>query len=330
MIITESIKRHLSQPSKNVIISFSCFVLVFGLSHSSLAQTGGDPKSGSKIKVPPKKQVLIETKDRVEIQADWFGGDGGKAALPIILVHDWNSERSALIPLAEYLQTEHGYAVIVPDLRGHGESLNVKGMTEELQRDRFRKAEIVSMVADIDACRKFLEEKNDEGELNLDMLVVIAFGKMNLHAAGWCIEDWSWPPVAGIKQGQNVKALIMISPVKRFKGLQSSEITKNPLFASNTASLPTLIVWGAKHPMAKDSESILNAMQKGRSEPKYDDPDEQWEKQRLFWITYDSAESSEALLKEQQAGLFKSIALFIDKKVLAQKSQLPWQKRTVD
>jgi len=35
-------------------------------------------------------------------------------------------------------------------------------------------------------------------------------------------------------------------------------------------------------------------------------------------------------LKEQQAGLFKSISLFIDKKVLAQKSQLPWQKRTVD
>ena len=287
-------------------------------------------KGRQKIEVPPVQRVLLETKDGVELQADWFGGAGEKEALPIIMVHDWDSDRSALRPLAEFLQTKHGHAVIVPDLRGHGESLNVKGVEKELDRSRFKKADVASMIEDIDSCRRFLQAKNDEGELNLDMLVVVACGKMNLHAAGWCINDWNWPPVGGIKQGQNVKTLIMISPVKRFKGVQLNQIIKDPLFSSRVSSLPTLVIWGRDEKSAVDAESIYNSMKKSRSEEKYENVDERWEKQRLFRVVYDSSETAEELLKEQGTKLFNNIALLIEKKVVAKKGQLAWQKRSDD
>ena len=314
------------QFSRHIIV-FSVFCLICGLTNSTFAQSN-KKRSRKKVEVPPLQRVLLETKDGVELQADWFGSSGGKEALPVILLHDWDSDRSALRPLAEYLQTKQGYAVIVPDLRGHGESLNVKGSVEELDRKRFRKAQVASMVEDIDTCRRFLQDKNDEGELNLDMLVVLACGKTNMHAAAWCISDWNWPPVGGIKQGQNVKTLIMVSPVKRFKGGQLTQIIKDPLFSGKGTSLPTLVVWGVDEKAADDAENIYEVMKKNRSEPSYNDPDERWEKKRLFRVNYDSVETAENLLREQGTKLFETIALLIDKKVMSQKDKLTWQKRS--
>ena len=323
MIIVEPMTRQFSR----LIIAFSFFALVCSFAIPSFAQSRPRKKS-KKREIQPLKRILLETKDGVELQADWLAGEGTKETLPVILVHDWDSDRAALRPLAEYLQKNHGHSVIVPDLRGHGESLNVKGSEKELDRKRFKKNQIGSMVQDIDSCRRYLQGKNDEGELNLDMLVVLACGKSNWHAADWCIGDWQWAPVGGIKQGQNVKTLIMLSPVKRFKGLQLTKTIKNQLFASKSNSLPTLVVWGASERAAVDSESIYETMKKSRSEPVYNDEDERWEKQSLFHASYNSSESAERLLRQQGTGLFKTIALFIDKKVVAQKAQLTWQNRS--
>ena len=310
-----------------LILVFLTFNLSIGLAGYCHAQA--KPKKGrKKIEAPPVERVLLETKDGVELQADWFGGVGGKETLPVILIHDWDSDRTALRPLAEYLQTKHGHAVICPDLRGHGESLYAKGYDKELDRSRFKKTEFASMFEDIDQCRRFLQEKNDEEELNLDMLVVLACGKMNMHAASWCISDWQWGRVGGIKQGKNVKTLIMVSPVKRFKNGHPNQIIKDQLFSGKGRSLPTLVVWGNDEPAVADAKSIYEEMKKARDEPKYTDDDERWQNQKLFRSVYKSSESSEELLKEQGTALFKTIALMIEKKVLLQKELLPWQKRS--
>lgn len=323
MLVVEPMTRQFS----HLIIAFSFFALIFSIANPTFAQSKARKKT-KKPDLPPLKRILLETKDGVELQADWLAGEGTKETLPIILVHDWDSDRVALRPLAEYLQKKHRHAVIVPDLRGHGESLNVKGSDKELDRTRFKKNQIGSMAQDIDSCRRFLQTKNDEGELNLDMLVVLACGKSNAFAAAWCIGDWQWPPVGGIKQGQNVKTLIMLSPAKRFKGMQLSKIIKDQLFSSKTSSLPTLVIWGVNEQDAADSQSIYETMKKNRSEPEYDDDAVRWENKRLFHANYDSAETSEALLRQQGMGLFKTIALFIEKKVVAQKAQLTWQNRS--
>lgn len=282
-----------------------------------------------KIKVPDPERVLIETKDGVELRADWYGGAGGKEAVPVILLHDWDGDRTGLTPLAEFLQKKHGFAVIVPDLRGHGESLTVKGSDEELRRSRFKKAEVASMYEDIDSCRRFLQEKNDLGELNLDMLVIVAVGKTGIQAVNWSIADWNWKPIAGVKQGQNIKALVLIAPRRRFKSV-SMDI-KAPLLAGRTAALPLLLVWGEDNETAaEEGQSIFSYLEKERTEPDtFADDQERWQKKALFRIAYPSSRDSLELLQENAVNLYRDIATFIEKKVVARQEDYLWQSREI-
>ncbi len=311
--------------SSQCTIGFFLAVTLLAVSDAS-AQLTAKPK---KIDVPAPERVLIETKDNVELQAEWFGGASGKEAVPIMLIHDWDGNRTDLLPLAEFLQKEHGHAVIVPDLRGHGESMTVKGIDEELNRTKFKKPELASMLEDFESCRRFLQQKNDAGELNLDMLVVIACGKMSIHAANWCIMDWRWGPIGGVKQGRNVKALILISPVKRFKSLDISASLKAPLFASKESALPLLLVWGDGHEASSaDGEFIYNALQKSRSIPdEFPDQETRWAQQTLFRAFYRSAEADADLLRELSTQIYPDLALFIEKKVIANKEDFLWQIR---
>ena len=36
------------------------------------------------------------------------------------MLHGWKGNRTEYADLASFLQTQHGHAVLVPDLRGHG------------------------------------------------------------------------------------------------------------------------------------------------------------------------------------------------------------------
>ncbi len=288
------------------------------------AQTDAQPK---KIDVPAPERVLLKTKDNVELTAEWYGGFGGKDAVPVILVHDWDGSRKDLLPLAEFLQKKHGYAVIVPDLRGHGESLSAEGVDDPLDRERFKKVELASMVEDIDSCRRYLQDKNDAGELNLDMLVVLACGKMGIHAANWCILDWRWGPIGNVKQGRNVKSLILVSPQKRFKSLNITPAIKTPLFAGREAALPLLLMWGAQdQSSAVDGESIFNLLKKERGQPDdFADDRDRLARQNLFQAVYPSGANGAELLNVPKVAA--DIVLFIDQKVVAKKDVFLWQSR---
>ncbi len=296
---------------------------------SSNLVVGQDETMPEQPKVPEPERVLMETRDGVELHADWYGGAGGKEAVPVILLHDWDSDRSKLLPLAAYLQKQRQYAVLVPDLRGHGESLTVKGSDDELQRSRFKKIELASMWQDIESCRRFLQEKNDAGELNLSLLVVLACGKTGIHATNWCVTDWSWPRIGGVKQGQNVKALILISPRRRFKSLKLNDSLKSVLLAGRDEALPVLLVWGDKHaPADKDGSFIYETLAESRDQPEeFDDVDDQWQRQNLFRVVYDSDREAERLLEEKSSMLFPDVALFIEKKVADRNEDFPWESR---
>ena len=59
-------------------------------------------------------------------------------------------------------------------------------------------------------------------------------------ASHWAARDWSFPSVGRMKQGQDVKALVMISPEKQIKGVAIDPVLKDP----NLLNLPILIVRG--------------------------------------------------------------------------------------
>ena len=306
-------------------------LLVFIIAIQVLSNGAGDlnaqaKKRSRKVEIPAPERVLIMTKDQVELRAEWFAGTNGKESVPMILVHDWNSNRSELTGLAKNLQKREGYAVIVPDLRGHGESMTVKGSDKELDRKRFKKMEMASIVEDIDACRRFLQKKNDQGELNLDLLSVVACGKMGIHAVNWCVSDWSWEPINGVKQGQNVKSLALISPSRRYKSISMSQALKAPLFSSRSNALPILLFWGENDTASnKESDAIFKSLKKSRKEPEKFD----WESQTLFDSPYPSADEGPELFSEFGKDIADKIIQVIEKKVLVHKDDYPWQSREV-
>ncbi len=307
------------------IIRRACLLTVtlLCLQHCCIAQA---QQKRSRVKVPQPETVLIETKDAVELRAEWFGGTKAKETVPMIMIHDWDSDRSALTKLARRFQKEHGLAVIVPDLRGHGQSLTVKGLDDELDRKRFKKNELASIFEDIDACRRFLQAKNDQGELNLDLLTVLACGKTSIQAANWCVTDWSWAPLNGVKQGQNVKSLFLISPVRRFKSLSLSQALKTPIFASKSNALPILLFWGEDNKTSeKEGQAIYNALKKSRRQPdKFS-----WDSHSVFHVYYESDLASEDLLDDRSEDIGAKIIQVIENKIIANLDEFPWQQRKV-
>ena len=145
-----------------------------------------------------------------------------------MILHDQQDSRAAYDAIARKLQQPHGedgesFAVITVDLRGHGSStkqLLRNGSARELDAAKLKKSDFEAMVQyDMKAVRAFLVDKNDQGEINLNELSIIGVGLGASVATIWAAHDWAYPPLAVGKQGQDVKALVLVSPRWKNNGL---------------------------------------------------------------------------------------------------------------
>ena len=294
----------------------------------------GSPLSAQerkKSEVADPETVFLVTKDGVEIRAEWFPGKPGKNSVPVILLHDWNGNRKDLYSLANYLHRSRGCSVIVPDLRGHGDSITIKNSEETIKRDKFRKNDFLGFVEDIEACKRFLVSKNNQGELNIDLLVVGAGGKISPFAVEFALRDWTWEPLGGVKQGQDVKAIVMISPEKKFKNASMTPAFKLPLISGKNAEpLPIYLTWGSQNSLSsREGDSIYSTLYGTREKvSKKLSSEERWKKQTLFKITYKSNFSGRNLVKEKGDLMSSDIGLFIEKKVAERKDDFRWQDRS--
>jgi len=86
----------------------------------------------------PAREVGFESSGGVDLEGWWVAGESGRA---VILVHGWGGDRSN----EHVLQTasiyrEAGYAVLMPDLRGHGGSEEVRRTLGDRERADVRSA----------------------------------------------------------------------------------------------------------------------------------------------------------------------------------------------
>lgn len=299
-------------------------------------------KKSQDEKPPEPEHMILDTADGVRLKCTYFApasseGSDGKAVVPIILLHDWEGNRGQLLAYGAYLQG-NGYAVIVPDLRGHGESTQVVGVDKPINLDRFRKQDVLAAVKDIERCKKYLVQRHNEGQLNIDLLSLVAVGKTSVLAAQWTLSDWFAFPAynaEGIKQGQDVKSLVLISPRKKLAGISIGGSLKNPLFSgAGTAALPMLILWGANdEEAAKDSSSIHAGLEKARPDvSKIEDAAAKFEQQTLFGEAVPGTSLSGAQMMEitQNNTLWPFIESFFAKKVAAASDSFPWKTREIN
>jgi pimeloyl-ACP methyl ester carboxylesterase len=214
-----------------------CRFLVLGLLRAAaaflvaLSITASSSAQRQRPTLPPVEQLTLETKDAVLIRCTYFPGgvfeeprqEGeeprfarrpGKEVVPVILLHGWEGGRGEFDFLARMLQ-RRGHALLAPDLRGHGESTTrrlLTGAQQTVSRDSFRSDDLYAMVLDVEACKRFLLEKNNLAELNIELLCVIGADLGAAVALNWAQHDWNWPQLPTFKQGRDVKALVLLSP----------------------------------------------------------------------------------------------------------------------
>ena len=100
-----------------------------------------DKKAEKKEKeIPKPEDLVLPTADGVQLAVTYYPGPvypgvKDKQIIPVVLLHMWKESRNDYKDLAPYLQRS-GFAVIVPDLRGHGESTHVKGARKEQPQRR--------------------------------------------------------------------------------------------------------------------------------------------------------------------------------------------------
>ncbi len=287
----------------------------------------GGPRPVAAEQPPPKIAEPVElggadllTKDGVQLRATFYPGNRGKDTVPVILLHMQKGDRRDFASLVPFLQ-QQGHAVLAPDLRGHGDSTRtLAGVT--LDGSKSSPALFAGMVQyDMETLKAFLMKKNNAGELNIERLCVVGAEMGASVAIEWAKQDWSWPIYPGLKQGQDVKTLILISPKVTVPGLNVMNSAK----AIGPLSI-FLVVGKGGSPFSADARQLDRVFQRFHPDLPKDMPeDEAREKKAYYFIELDTKLQGTKLLNVRGQALENWIVSFIYYRAVNQ--PFPWADR---
>ena len=268
-----------------------------------LLASGLTAQDDDEKEIPKPRRVQIKTADGLQLNAAYFAAIKAKDAMPVIMLHDWQSQGGTLYSLALRIQKE-GHAVLVPDLRGHGMSTTItirkpNGLTDtqQLNPDKFTKAHIIAMARDVEACKRFLMQRHNEGELNIEKLTVVGAGLGGMLAMNWAVGDWNVQSTPFLKQGQDVKSLILLSPLGSFKGVTNQVAMTHPVIAGQLNTL--ILVGNGSSKELSDAKRLYNRMERRHGEK----PTDQAElaAHKLFIFEFETEQQGTALLNSNLA-----------------------------
>ncbi len=312
----------------------------YGTTTLNAEESGDDTEQ----ELPEPEDMAFTTSDGLKLNATYYPGTEGKDSVPVILLHMLHGSRNDYADLADMLQ-EKGHAVLVPDLRGHGESTRHRSSRVPLKSSSLSRLDYARMVqTDLPRLKRFLIEENNDKKLNLEKLCVVGAGMGASVALNWTALDWHLEPVGKHKQGQDVKALVLISPDWSTPGL-----SPRPPMAARPLRVQ---VWGdALKSVFKDPDeqnfaapvvldfrkevSVLIVVGKGKSKAvgdakrlqkmfKTHHPDSSAGSKDLFYGALDTSLQGTKMLGAK-LNLKGHIATFIEKR--AADRSLPWQER---
>jgi pimeloyl-ACP methyl ester carboxylesterase len=297
------------------------------LAYSAAAQSSGE--------APPPEVVSLQTGDGVQLKVTYFpsplrGSPLAKQVTPVVLLHDYKNTRAIFASLAQRLQTppegdqeRPSFAAITVDLRAHGDStrqITADGFQFELDAAKLGKQDLLAMAGmDMEAVRRFLVAKNDAGELNLNKLCLVGAGMGANVAANWAAQDWAAPGLAIGKQGQDVKALVLLSPRWSYKGLSLQGPMRFPPLAQNAA---WLLIYGEEDARVKaDVRRITKQLERYHPEPEQD----AGPPRRLSVVAWPSKLQGDTLLTKVGQPLEDPLIAFLVEHVA--KHEYPWISR---
>jgi alpha-beta hydrolase superfamily lysophospholipase len=291
------------------------------------------PKAKEEIKPPPPESSYLRTKDGWSIYCTYFGPmegvRNGKEVVPVILLHGWEGQGAEYGRFATLLQTI-GCAVAVPDLRGHGRSTSCRRpdrrtgelKDEEIKVDDLTTQDLLGMTFDVEAVKKMLMEHHNKAELNIEMLCVGGADVGAIVAINWTAMDWSWPVTPSLKQGQDVKGLILLSPRLSFKGLNAATGLAHPAVDKGVSAM--VAVGKEERREYSDAKRIYSRIENGRET--YKDPAERRSKQDCFFLEAPTLLQGTRLL-DPQLDVYRYIGTFLKVRFFDKADQYPWAER---
>ena len=278
---------------------------------------------------PIFEDFFLDTSDGVKLKCRFFVGGRDKSTVPVLIVHGFGDQSNTYYPLAEALQADEngGCAVILPDLRGHGESTEMIRNDEviDLSPDRMRRDDVQQIVRrDLVAVKKFLVEKNNAGELNIDMLCVVAVDTGCVYAMNWILRDWTRRQLVGYRRGRDTKAFVLISPKQNHLRKTIREPLRHPVVRGELAAM---VVYGTKDAhSAGAARRIQHALQPHHPN-KFKNKEDQFRRQDLFIRGLETSLSGGDLVNQDGLRLPSKIAAFIDLRLLSREDKFPWAVR---
>ncbi len=324
--------------------------LAFGVSATIAQETEAPKKAGETAKPPPPEDIVLQTADGVKLAATFYPSTKKKKAVTVILLHMKKRSRNDYAGVAANLH-KLGHAVLVPDLRGHGDSTTVKNMRAPLNAANMPPMQFAAMVRyDMPVLKQFLVQRNNAGELNIEKLCLVGAEMGASVALNYAYFDWSLPPQGNKKQGQDVKALVLISPEWTTKGLaigttmagrpmigmafdpqlqaafKDAEAMnfQGPVAFDFRREVSVYVVCGKGTPKAVSDSQRLHKMLKSHHP---DPPAGQGTEQRdLFFGTLETTLQGTKMLGVRGLNLEQRIAWFIEMRLV--KRSVPWAERT--
>lgn len=279
-------------------------------------------------KLPEPEDINRDSKDGVALKMTYFAGTLGKKSTPIILLHGWDGQRGDMEALAFRLQSL-GHTCLTVDLRGHGQSLKYKAVEKgeivykDLDRKDFKLRDLESMTYDIEAAKKYLLEKNNAGECNIEALGIVACDVMCSAAMRWSIADWSAPVLPAFKQGQDIKALVLLSPSPPFKGFNGNDFFVNQ---TTRKQLSVMLVAGSEDAKSLSEAKRLNMkLQQFHPKPSGDDAIDR--KQLDLFLVTPGTELQGSKLLSRALPVVNNIANFLNLRLTERQDQYTWSDR---
>lgn len=211
----------------------------------ALAKAGAGPGGDVLPEWPYHIQIQIQGADGTPLAGTFYPSRLGPAAPVVLLVHETGPGRSSKDfeepigdlkgqGLAEHLQ-EQGYALLLLDLRGHGDNPR-RELTDREWRE---------MVGDLQAAYQFLIDRHNRREINL-----AKFGVVGLGDGANLVASWAAIPRAAVAiEGRlsDLGALVLVSPAGEAQGLRLA-----PAVATLAPRLPLMLVAGQDDPISID------------------------------------------------------------------------------
>lgn len=248
-------------------------------------------------------------------------GDG-KEVIPVLLLHGRGGTRGDYAYLARFLQ-EQGHAVLVPDLRGHGDSseLIVAGGRVKFDPDKMKKGDFNLMVKDLESVKSWFLQMNNAEELNMEMLVVVGSDMSSVTAMNFALRDWEVPELISYKNCKDVKALVLLSPERKYEGTSMDVALKHPVVGHK---LSIMIAEGKNNNAGMaESNKILKLLERQHLETS---AEKKKEDKEIVFYAEDTKLQGTGLVK-QGTRVAPIIAQFIQFRVRALADGFPWTKR---